>query len=457
MNACYLRPCIAALLTVLLPACSATGPDSVVEPSGSVERLEFPSLEARDLGLAAEIELKLDPLTATREQFIAHALASHPLLRAEFEAWRAAQQQGQVVKTLPSPQLRFTEFIEEVQTRTGPQQRRLGVSQRFPWPGELDLREQVADARSRAASFALAESALQIVRRVELAYDEYAYLARDREVWEDLQDLLVGFEPIVQARVRSGASQEDLLRLQIEIGRVEDEIAAIDAQRGVQFAELLEASGWPWNLGELPDFALPEARRIETDREQLLSLALSRSPSLARWEARYDAAVSDANLVGYARKPSFVFGVETILTGDAPISGVPGSGDDPWMISLSLDVPIWGTSYDAQEEQARHRITEARARWENSRLQLRTQVERFALRAEESARRAELYQESLLPRAEEVVQLTLASYRVGRAQALDWLDAQRTLLALRRAYWRAHLDNHQAQVELRAITAERLP
>ena len=45
----------------------------------------------------------------------------------------------------------------------------------------------------------------------------------------------------------------------------------------------------------------------------------------------------------------------------------------------------------------------------------------------------------------------------GEAAALDWIDAQRTLLALRRAYWRAQLDHQLAQVELRALTAERLP
>ena len=81
-------------------------------------------------------------------------------------------------------------------------------------------------------------------------------------------------------------------------------------------------------------------------------------------------------------------------------------------------------------------------------------METHAFLAEDAARQIDLYQSSLLPRAEEVVQLTLASYRAGEASALDWVDAQRTLLALRRAYWRAQLDQQQAQVELRTLTAE---
>ena len=97
---------------------------------------------------------------------------------------------------------------------------------------------------------------------------------------------------------------------------------------------------------------------------------------------------------------------------------------------------------------------EARARWEHASLQLRTQIEAQVFLAEDAARQSDLYRTSLLPRAEEVVQLTLASYRAGNASALDWIDVQRTLLALRRAYWRAQLDQQQAQVELRTLTAE---
>ncbi|MAW60606.1 MAG: hypothetical protein CMJ94_07200 [Planctomycetes bacterium] len=444
-------------LTCLLGACTAPEPELPVDRASGFDRLEIPRPEARQRALMAEEAPAWELREASRARFVEAALEAHPDLRAQFASWQAAMEEQAIVGALPAPQLRFTEFVEEVQTRTGPQQRRLGVSQRFPWPGVLDARQEQADARARAMSYAVAELALQIVRRVELAYDEYAYLARDRQVLLDLLDLLKTLEPIVQARVRAGASQEDLLRLQIEIGRVEDDLAANRAQRRAQFAELLEAVGRDEPIEELPELTLKEAQPRRIDREEVLRRVIEQSPTLARWEALYEAALAEVRVDGYSRKPSFVLGAETILTGDAPVAGVPGSGDDPWMVSIGIELPIWGASYDASARQARHRVAEARARWESATLKLRTQVERFAFREEDAARRIALYQDSLLPRAEEVVQLALARYRAGEAAALDWIDAQRTLLALRRAYWRAQLDHQLAQVELRALTAERLP
>lgn len=444
----------AALLTLLLPACAGAPVNSQSDRASAPVELALPSWEARDRALPTEDATSWQVHEARREQYIAAALQSHPELRAQFAAWQAAALQEEVAGALPAPQLRFTEFIEEVQTRTGPQQRRIGVTQRFPWSGSLKARREHAAAEARILSLALADSALQVVRRVELAYDAYAHLARDREVLQELRALLTTFEPIVQARVRTGGSQEDLLRLQIEIGRVEDELAANQARRRAQYAALLEAAGRGHSLEDLPDLILDEASAVAWDREALFRQAAQHNPALARWEARYEAAIRGARVEDFARTPSWVIGAETILTGDAPVAGVPGSGDDPWMITIGVDLPIWGASYDAREEQARQRIAEARARWENASLQLRTQIEMHAFLAEDAARQIDLYRSSLLPRAEEVVQLTLASYRAGKASALDWIDAQRTLLALRRAYWRAQLDQQQAQVELRTLTAE---
>lgn len=442
------------LLTLSLTACAGATPDRRPQRAPATAPIEYPVLEARRGGLQHEAPAAWSLHDATRDDYIAAALRAHPTLRAQFAAWQAARMEEDIVGALPEPQLRFAEFIEEVQTRTGPQQRRVGVAQRFPWPGTLAARRDQAAARARAESFVLADSALQLARRVDLAYLDSAFLARDAQVLRELLDLLTDFEPIVQARVRTGSSQEDLLRLQIEIGRLEDELAANQAQRHVRFAELLEASGREDAIEGLPNMILDEQLAMPFEREELEILAFRRSPSLARWEALYEAAIEEARLEDFTRLPSFVVSAETILTGDAPVAGVPGSGEDPWILSIGVDLPIWGSSYAAREARARERIAEARAQWDNAHLQLRTQIEKQVLLAQDAARRAELYRNSLLPRAEEMVQLSLASYRAGEASALDWIDAQRTLLALRRAYWRAQLDQQQAQVELRTLTAE---
>lgn len=47
--------------------------------------------------------------------------------------------------------MNFGFFLDEVETRTGAQQARVGVSQSFPWPGLLSDREDAAAMAARAA------------------------------------------------------------------------------------------------------------------------------------------------------------------------------------------------------------------------------------------------------------------------------------------------------------------
>ena len=74
---------------------------------------------------ASDAEVLADADLGTYVRF---GLANSATLRAAFEEWRASVERIDQVSVLPEPRLSYTEFVEEVQTRTGPQERRLGVS-----------------------------------------------------------------------------------------------------------------------------------------------------------------------------------------------------------------------------------------------------------------------------------------------------------------------------------------
>ena len=54
-----------------------------------------------------------------------------------------------VLRPLPGPR-ESIEFLEELQTRTGPQERRFGVRQSVPWPGQLDAKGRLAEHAAEA-------------------------------------------------------------------------------------------------------------------------------------------------------------------------------------------------------------------------------------------------------------------------------------------------------------------
>jgi outer membrane protein, heavy metal efflux system len=432
-----IRPLRLIAATVLIaPSCARSydrevwlAPEQAAEP-----RIELQSWQGRK-----------------RADYVRFALENSFQLKAAFANWSAQQETIEISSTLPAPRLMFAEFLEEVQTRTGPQERKLGISQAFPWPGQLDAKAEVAEHRANAAWQKLESERLRIGSEVEVAYDNYAFLQREERVIVQLVEILHGFDPVVQARIRGGGSQQDLLRLQVEIGRAEDQLARVRARRSASFARLADRIGLRQLPVELPEIQLEVAPEVSLDPAKLHELALQRSPELRSLGALYDAARSEEDLAEFVRRPSFVVGVETVITGDASMPGVPGSGDDPWVISIGMDLPIWGPSYDAIERRARQELVAARARWDGKALDLRAAIENEVYIAEDAQRRVDLYRDILLPRAAEAMDLSLAAYRNGTATALDLIDSERTLLEFELAYWRANLDQWQAISRLRFL------
>src|SRR5690606_9442566 len=90
------------------------------------------SADERAASTDEEVRFSGDP-----EAYVAYALEHDQGLHAKWERWRAATHRIARERRLPMPMLTYSVFVSPVETRVGPQRHRLGLSQRFPWPGEL--------------------------------------------------------------------------------------------------------------------------------------------------------------------------------------------------------------------------------------------------------------------------------------------------------------------------------
>jgi len=459
MSRIQLRPALAAGALFLMLGCTAP-PESdaaagrrvdtarapePVPPSGTTTLVSPMSLEPS----AAELELDTTDLAAC----LAHGREHSTRLADAFAQWRAAAERPARVGALPEPRLSWTEFLEEIQTRTGPQERRLGISQAFPWPGTLGSRERVAERESDVLAHRVEAVRWAVERDIELAFHEYAFLGHERDITAELLALLKGLEPVVQSRVRAGAGQADLLRLQVEIGRLEDDLAALERRRPALSARLADALSLR-GRGVLPMPELVEPDAPELDVDALARRALARNPGLRAVGAQLEVHAAAETVAGKARWPSFSLGVDWFQTGGAVNPNTSGSGDDPVALTLTMTLPIWTSSYRAAEREARQRALAARARVETLESELRASIQAEASHIDDAARKIELFRETLIPRADEALRLTLAAYRTGGAALLDLIDSERALLEFELSLWRARRDLAQALARLRASTGE---
>ncbi|GIW74848.1 MAG: hypothetical protein KatS3mg103_1370 [Phycisphaerales bacterium] len=389
--------------------------------------------------------------------YVRLALERSPQVAAAYQRWRAAVERTGQAGAWPDPRLGVGFFLEPVQTRTGPQRARVGVSQSLPWPGVLDDRKDAAERAASAAWRRYEAQVLDVAQGVLTTLYELAYLDAALANTGQSLELLRSFEALLLAEYRVGrADHRTLVRVQVEIGQLDDRLERLRAMRRSLAAELNAALDLP------PDAAVPvvgalPGQVVAVGPEALVAIALENNPALQALDAQAHEQRALAQAARGEGLPEVTVGVETIITDHAADRTVPGSGDDPILLSVGVRLPIWRTKYDASVREAMARrlaFTQERAGLGN---RIAAGIHRAWLEHTDAHRRLELYGRTLIPKAREAVRVALERFRAGKGDLLDVLDTQRTLLELAIAGERARSDRGQALARLHALVGRVVP
>ncbi|MFW6164323.1 MAG: TolC family protein, partial [Planctomycetota bacterium] len=389
------------------------------------------------------------------EDYVKHAALHNPGLRAKFEAWQAALERVPQVTALPEPMFSYAYYIEEVETRVGPQRHRVMVKQMFPWFGTLRLRGEVAEAEAEAAYERLEAARLALDFRVKDAWYELYYLARAVDVTRETVELLEYVESVARSLYRvKKAEYADVIRVQVELDKTRDRLRTLEDRRRPATARLNAA------LDRAPDAPVPwpEAVSRETlaDEAQVLDWMAEANPDLRAIAAQVDRHRVAVDLARKDYYPDLGVGLTWVQT-DSAIMSTPDSSKDPLIAELSLTLPLWRGKYAAAEREARARLRGARRSLAERRNALTAAIEMALYGLRDANRRVALYTTTLLPRAEQSLKATQTAYTAAKASLTDLIDAERVLLDFRLARERAVADHAQRLAELEKLVGRRLP
>ncbi len=394
---------------------------------------------------------------ATPDDYVRYALQHSPELEAAYQRWRAAAERIPQARALPDPRLSVGFFANEVETRVGPQQARIGLSQTLPRAGALGARSDAAAAQARSAWYDYKSAELRITREVATGIIELAYLDSAIAITRENLDLLGSFEEVVRARYRVGAgSHPELVRTQVELGQLGDRLAQLGAMRPVYAARLNAALNRPsespvGGLGPLPD------RTIDADPEALIAAARQSSPELRGIDERVQGQRRLTDAARYASRPELSVGVDYIFTDGAMNPSIEESGDDPVMLSFGINLPIWREKYDAAvRESIALRLALGHER-ESREHALEAAIHKAYFEHTDADRRVRLYEQSLIPKARQSLRASLGGFRGGDIGFTDLLDTQRTLLGFSLSAQRARADRAIALARLRELVGSEIP
>ena len=342
------------------------------------------------------------------------------------------------VGALPDPVLSYGHYFEEVETRVGPQVYRLGVRQRLPWFGKLSLAEDAARERAAAERELLRAARLDVELSVTRAFAEYAYLAQAIEITEERAGLLKVLDEVVRTAYSSGnASYGDVMKAQIGLARVEDSLASLVSRAPAASSRLAAAVGVRVG-GELPrPLVIP---RVHDPGEALEAAAFELlSPDLLALRHQTEAARYEQRLARRGALPDLTLGIDYIATDDA-LMPVEDSGKDPLVGIASISVPLWFGKHAAAARQAGAAATASERVEEQRALELLAELRTLEFELDDTRRRVALYEDRLIPAAEQSVSSTEAAYRAGAADFDALVAAHEAALEFELALARSRAD-----------------
>lgn len=385
---------------------------------------------------------------ATVGEYRLFAALNNPGLEALYLDWQAALQRVPQARALPEPQFSYSEFLVEVETRVGPQERKFGLRQKFPWFGTLSLRGEIEEETARVAWQKLLAAQLALDYQVRLSHADYYYLSRSLVVTRENVALLRRLESVARQKLAAGADNHPgLIRLQIEVGKLEDHLKTLEDRQRPLSARLNSLLGRPREAPIPWPSSLEVGAEFPPD-EELFRFVEQNNPELTALQHRMRRSELGKKLAGKAYYPDFALGVETIDTGSALAPNTRGSGDDPWMITFSVELPIWYSSYRAREREAEARLRSDRQRHADTRNRLRSDLELALYNRRDALRRMSLHGGTLIPKSEQSLRSTEAAYRAGHSDFLDLIDAQRVLLEFQLAVERANADRVKSEASI---------
>lgn len=392
---------------------------------------------------------------ASFQDILNYGMMHNAELKAAFYRWKASSHQINQAGSLEDPNISFRTFINEVETRVGPQKQMFGISQKIPFPGKLETKADIATTASRQKYAEYEKVKLQYLYEVKDAYFEFWFLHKMILVTEKNMELLKHFEGVAQSRYKSNiGSNQDLLKAQLELGKLENDLLTFNDYKHPITARLNAVLNRPIDAFlEAP--AELHHQIIPLDDQLILSVFYENNPDLENATLRIEENKKRVWLARLDYLPDFMIGYDYVHIDERPLT-MMDNGKDASSLIFSANVPLWLGKQASRLEEAKsnQRFSEAnKIQIENNLL---AKIKMITYRIKDAQRQIQLYRDALVPKAEQSLKASEAAYSAGSVDFLNLIDSERSLLAFQLSYYKAIRDYEQRFAEIEMIVGQSL-
>ncbi len=365
---------------------------------------------------------------------IKEAQDKNPEILAARKRWEAAKARVPQAKAWEDPKVGIT--LEKIPKgtlalgKTMAEDRMLSVSQAFPLSGRLSLKGKIAVVESQISASEYKDAELEVINEVRKAYYSLFLNHKETELKENSVKLLEDSSRVAEAKYGLGRlAQGEVLKLHLEIARMNNEIANIKEERKTLETKLNTLLNRPAQA-PLGIFVLEEDASFKEDIEAFYQLALKNQPELSTF-----AYAIEKNQYAKSLAKRSVF---PDLMAEIGLRGVTAGGVGPWDLAMAVSAPFWFWTKQRYEiKEAVFNLEEAESAYQAMRNKMFARVRDIVSRIEIARNKMNLSKTNLMPVLESAISSSLAGLKAGKYDFMMLIDNERMYIEAKLDYYRA--------------------
>lgn len=422
--------------------------------------------------------------TMDLEQLIREALENNPDIAGLRSYKDALWERPSQARAWDDPRLSFgvtnlptDDFDFNKQDMT---QKTVSIMQNIPFPGITALREKSAIEAAKGAEKELGDIKIRLVNAVKKAYYSLYFIYKSIQITQANVDLMENFVELTQSKYEVGKGlQEDILKARVELYKLKERLIDLRQKKTSIRAELnrlLNRSSAGPQISGLP--TLPNTEFF-LNRPDLEETALAENPRLQALKHAIEQSETEHLLAKKMYFPQFsitaAYGQRDNRINARPfparVTDAEGTANNVQVLPLSEDrhrpdffsflvginVPLWFKSKQSKKAaENHHRTLQAKAQYQSVKNDILFQINDLSARISKDQDLSRLYEEQIIPEADQSLNADMAAYQVGKIDFLTLLNSQITLFNFEIQYHKVMSDYEKDLAELERMVGKRL-
>ncbi len=395
-----------------------------------------------------------DTLQVHLQDLVNQLLENNPQLQSMRFDQQSAEASIPAAGALPDPvlglnlmNLPVNSFSMDQEPMTGKQ---ITLMQHFPFPGKLDIKQDIARKEAAVREEKIHETRNQLVKQLKTVYFELFYVDQAIETVRKSKVIIKQLISVAETKYSVGKGlQQDVLRAQMELSTLMDKEISLRQKRSSLSGKLNTLINQPPEqpVGMIPE---PGIQPIVYSLQQLKEQADAHSPLLGAWQTVIDQSNQKVALAKKQVYPDFSVGL-AYTQRDRLANG--GKGYDFVSAMFSVNLPIYYKRKQNQQVQEMKLMrSSVEERYQNVRNMVYQNLQDIYTGLQKNEQLVDLYKNGAIPQAQQAFKSAMSAYQNDKVDFLSLLNSELSLFHMQLTYYRALSDYNQNIADLEAAT-----